>query len=72
MGTTDQVHVVLLQESRDNVGAKSKRDTSVIFAPPSDILIGVGPQQVTEKTAVGNLGIVSTKVLLVLSNLDGS
>ena len=55
MSTTDQIHIMLLQKSRDDVGAKSKRDTSVIFAPSGNILVRVRPQQVAEKTTVGNL-----------------
>jgi hypothetical protein len=55
MGTADEVHVVLLQEARHNVWAKGKADTSVVLAPPSDVLVGVGPQQIAEETAVRDL-----------------
>lgn len=55
MGTADQVHVVFLQETRDDIGAKRETDTSVVLAPTSDILVGVGPQQIAEQAAVRNL-----------------
>lgn len=55
MSTANQVHVVLLQEPRDDIGAEGERDTSVVFAPPRDVLVGIGPEQVAEKTAVGDL-----------------
>lgn len=57
MGTADEVHVVLLEETRNNVGAKGERDTTVVFAPSGNVLVGVGPQQVTKKTAVGDLKV---------------
>lgn len=55
MRTADKVHVVLLQESRDNVRAECERDTSVVFTPAGDVLVGIGPQQIAEQSAVGNL-----------------
>lgn len=58
MGTADEVHVVLLQEAGDNVGTKCEGYTTVVFAPASNILIGVGPQKVTQQTAIGNLQVM--------------
>lgn len=58
MGAADEVHVVLLQEPRDDVGAKGERDTSVVFAPARDVLVRIGPQQVAEQTAVGDLPVL--------------
>jgi len=55
MCTADQVHVVFLQESRDNVWSKGERHTAVVFAPARDVLVGVGPQKVAEQTAVRDL-----------------
>jgi hypothetical protein len=46
MRSTDQVHVVLLEETRNDIGSESEGDTSVIFAPPCDVLVGVRPQQI--------------------------
>ena len=55
MGAADEVHVVFLQEARDDVGAEGERDTTVVFAPAGDILVGIGPQQIAKETAVGDL-----------------
>jgi hypothetical protein len=55
VSTADEIHVVLLQETRHDVGTEGKANTSVVLAPPSDVLVGVGPQQIAEETAVGNL-----------------
>lgn len=57
VSTADQIHVVLLQESRDHVGAKGEANTAIVFAPPGDVLVGVGPKQIAEKTAVRDLSI---------------
>ena len=46
--TANEVHVVLLQEARHNVGTKGEGDTSVVFAPPGDVLIRIGPEQVAQ------------------------
>lgn len=55
VGTADEVHVVLLQETGDHVRTKRKGHTTVVFAPASNILIGIGPQKVTQQTAIGDL-----------------
>lgn len=55
MCATDEVHVMLLQEPRDHIRTEGERDTTIVLRPASDILIGIGPQQVTEQTAVGDL-----------------
>lgn len=55
MGATDQVHVVLLEEARHNIGAECEADTSVVFTPPGDVLVRIGPQQIAQQTAVGDL-----------------
>lgn len=56
VSTADQVHVVFLEESRDNIRAEGERDTTVVLAPASDVLVGVRPQEIAEQTTVGNLG----------------
>jgi hypothetical protein len=55
MRTADEVHVVFLQEARDNVGAEREGDATVVLGPARDILVGVRPQQVAEETAVRDL-----------------
>jgi hypothetical protein len=55
MRTADKIHVVLLQEPRNNIRAEGERDTTVVFAPSGDIFIGIRPEKITEKTTVGDL-----------------
>lgn len=55
MRSADEVHVVFLQESRDDIGAEGERNTTIVFAPASDVLVGVGPEQVAQETAVRDL-----------------
>jgi hypothetical protein len=43
MSTADEVHVVFLQEARYYVWSKCEADASVVLAPPSDVLVRVGP-----------------------------
>lgn len=43
VGTAYQVHVVLLQESRNDVGPECEADTTIVFTPSRDILVGVRP-----------------------------
>lgn len=50
MRSADQIHVVLLQKARDDIGSECKRDTSIIFAPASDILVRIGPEQVAKQS----------------------
>jgi len=55
VSTADEVHVVFLEESRHDIRPEGERDTTIVFAPAGDILVGIRPQQVAEKTAVGDL-----------------
>lgn len=55
MSSTDEIHVVLLQETRYDVGAECEGDTSVVFAPSRDVLVRIGPQEIAEKSTVGDL-----------------
>lgn len=55
MGTADEIHVMFLQEARYDVGAEGEGHASVVFAPAGDVLVRVGPQEIAEETAVGNL-----------------
>jgi hypothetical protein len=55
MRTADKIHVVLLQEPGNHVRTEGERDTTVVFAPSGDIFIGIRPEKIAEKTAVGDL-----------------
>ena len=55
MSPADQVHVVFLQEPRDDIGTECEGDASVIFAPAGDVFVGVGPEEIAQQTAIGNL-----------------
>lgn len=63
VGTTDEVHVMFLQEARNHVRTEGEADASIIFAPASDIFVGVRPKKIAKKTAVRDLQqVVSTHV----------
>ncbi len=49
MGSAYQVHVVFLQEARDDVRAKRERDATVVLRPADDVLIRVRPEEITEQ-----------------------
>lgn len=55
MRTAYQVHVMLLQESRNDVRAEGEGNTAIVFTPPSDIFVRIRPEQVAQQTAVRNL-----------------
>lgn len=55
MRAADQIHVVFLKEPRDNVWTEGEGDTSVVFAPPSDVLVRIRPQEIAEQAAIGDL-----------------
>ena len=61
MASNNEIHIVFLQPSRDNIGAKREADTSVIFRPSGNIFIWVAPKQVTEKTTVRYLGSIMSQ-----------
>jgi len=56
MRSGDEVHVVSVEEFCDDVGAESKRDASVVFAPTLDVFVGIGPKQVAQESGVRNVG----------------
>lgn len=60
MGTTDEVHVVFLQEARNHIRTKGEADASIVFAPASDVFVGVGPKEIAKEAAVRDLHVVST------------
>jgi len=43
MCSADKIHVVLLQEARNNVRPESERDTTIILTPASDVLVWIRP-----------------------------
>ena len=47
--TANEVHVVLLQEPRDDVGPEGKGHAAVILAPPCDVFVRVRPEQVAQE-----------------------
>lgn len=57
MGTTDQIHVMFLQEARNHVRAEGKANASVVFTPAGDVFVGVRPQEIAKETAVRDLQI---------------
>ena len=69
MRTADEVHVVLLQEARNYIWTKGKADTSIVLAPSGNVLVWVGPKEIAEKTAVGNLSWLA-RVLYRDSHVD--
>ena len=56
---------MLLQEAGYNIGSKCEADTSIVLAPSGDILIGIRPQKITEKTAVRNLSLLIQRRTIV-------
>lgn len=39
---------MLGQESGDDVGTEGEGDTTIVFAPASDVLVGIRPQQIAK------------------------
>lgn len=37
----DEVHVVLLEEARDDVGSERERDSAIVLRPTGDVLVRV-------------------------------
>ena len=68
MGSADEIYIVLLEELLDHGLAKGIRDTTVILSPARLSLFGVGPDQVAEKTILGDLS--GPRNLLKLRNSD--
>ena len=56
MRATDQIHVVLLQEARDDVRPERERYATIILTPSGDVFVGIGPEEIAEKSTIGNLG----------------
>lgn len=56
MGSTNQVHVVSVEELGDHVCAEGEGDAAVVLTPAQHVLVRVGPQQVAEEALVGHVG----------------
>ena len=55
VGAADEVQVVLMQKLSDNVLPKGERDTPIVFAPSVNLLVGIGPKEITEKTGIRDI-----------------
>jgi len=55
MSSTDEVHVVFLQEPGNDVRSKSEGNSSIVLAPAGDVLVRIRPQEITEKTRIRNI-----------------
>ena len=55
MSTADEIHVVFLKEARNDSGTEGEGNTTIVFAPAGNVLVGIGPEQVAEKTTVRDL-----------------
>jgi hypothetical protein len=60
VSTTNEVHIVLLQEARYDVWPKCEADTAVVLTPSGDVLVGIGPQEIAKEAAIGNLPLSAT------------
>mgnify|MGYP001792994779 CR=1 FL=1 len=52
MSAADKVKVVLVEELGNDLGAERERDTSVVLSPAHSLLVGVGPEEITEQTVI--------------------
>lgn len=46
---------MFLQEPRDHIGAECEGYTSIVLAPAGNVLVGIGPEEIAEETAIRNL-----------------
>ena len=56
MSPADQIQVVPIEELRDDVRAEGEGHPAVVLPPPLDVLVGVGPEEITEQARVGHVG----------------
>lgn len=68
MGSANKVDVVLLEELLDDGLAEGVGDAAIILTPGGLPFLGVGPEQVTKETVLGNFGWSSD--LLQLGDSD--
>lgn len=55
MGSTNEVHVMFVEELCHHICTKSEGDTAVVLTPAQHIFIGVCPQQVAQEALVRNI-----------------
>lgn len=55
VGSADQIHVVFLQEARDDVWAEGEGHATVILRPAGNILVWIRPEEIAQEAAVGDL-----------------
>jgi len=67
MRTAYEIHVVFLQEAGNDIRSEGEGHAAVVFAPACDVLIGVGPEEIAEETAVWDLLSVSTCIDMMTS-----
>jgi len=56
MGPANQIEIMLVQELGNDLTTECEADAAVILAPASDVLVGVGPEQIAEEALVGHIG----------------
>ena len=56
VSTADEVHVVFVEELCDHVGSEGEGHTAVVLPPAQHVLVGVGPEQVTQQALVRHVG----------------
>lgn len=59
MSSAYQIHVMLLQESRNDIGTECEGYTTIVFAPTGDIFVGIRPEEIAEETTVRDLIVIS-------------
>ena len=52
VGAADEVHVVFVEELCDHVCSEGEGHPAVVLAPAQHVLVGVGPEQVTQQALV--------------------
>ena len=71
MSSTYQIHVMFLQESRNNIRSKSERNTTIVFWPSGNVFVRIWPKQIAKKTTIWNLYTVSISWIRKLSAYIG-
>jgi len=56
VSSADEIEVVAVQEFGHHVSPVGETHPAIILAPSVNIFVGVGPEEITEKTCVGNVG----------------
>ena len=55
MSSAYEVQVVSVEELGDYVGSKCETHSSVVLSPALDVLVRIGPEQITEEAGVGDI-----------------